>query len=147
MRTFVLSAKAGKRGVVHVHVCLEARSSKLDTIVDGKTHAADHRDDDIVASYITSRPEEHTSHPQYQPLPSEVATFVISIDSSKRLSGGMFGGIFIPNLVLVKRLEQGVAAASNFDMNVKTLSESREEVDKGPDGRYSECRFAAEVKL
>jgi len=50
--------------------------------------------------------------------PSEAAMLISSTDPTKKISGGVFGWLFISNH-LVKRLEQGVAL--NFDVNVKHL--------------------------
>ncbi len=101
--------KADKLGLAYV--CLVRYAAKLDPVIDGAKRATEH---DVVASYgplLKNTPLILNADVS----PPEAATLI----SSKKISGGVFGWLFISNPDLVKRLEQGVAL--NYDVNVKHL--------------------------
>jgi len=139
-------SEADKLGLAYV--CLVRYAAKLDPVIDGAKRATEH---DVVASYgplLKNTPLILNADVS----PPEAATLVSSTDSSKKISGGVFGWLFISNPDLVKRLEQGVAL--NYDVNVKHLygdqAHGGEDVEKWVESQregYSDYPFATQVKL
>jgi len=139
-------SEAEKLGLAYV--CLARYSAKFDPVINGRKRATEH---DVVASYgplLKNTPLILNA----DLTPPEAATLLTSTDPTKKISGGVFGWLFISNPDLVKRLEQGVAL--NYGVNMKHLYGDQvhggEDVVKWVESQregYSDYPFATKVNL